>query len=57
MSYRTGDPYNRSKRTKSRTSPVGGSRGCLCADNTYDSKCCNGDLQAHGIGSLTGHNG
>jgi hypothetical protein len=40
--------------TPSRTSPVGGRRGCLCKDGTYNSKCCNGDLQNQGIGSLTG---
>ena len=40
--------------TKSRTSPTGGRRGCLCKDGTYNSKCCNGDLQNQGIGSLTG---
>ncbi len=51
MSFRTGHPYNQSMKTKSRTSPVGGSRGCLCPDNTYSSKCCNGDLQAQGIGN------
>ena len=33
------------------TSPKGGKRGCLCKDNTYDSKCCNGGLQEQGIGS------
>jgi len=40
--------------TRSRTSPVGGRRGCLCKNNTYNSKCCNGDLQNQGIGALTG---
>ena len=40
--------------TPSRTSPQGGRRGCLCKNNTYNSKCCNGDLQNQGIGSLTG---
>jgi hypothetical protein len=33
------------------TSPKGGKRGCLCKDGTYDSKCCNGELQEQGIGS------
>ena len=33
------------------TSPKGGKRGCLCKDNTYDSKCCNGELQEQGVGS------
>ena len=49
--------YSRNQRpTKSRTSPQGGKRGCLCKDNTYNSKCCNGDLQNQGIGSTTGQN-
>lgn len=36
----------------SRTSPKGGARGCLCKDNTYSRKCCDGSLQAQGIGSI-----
>ncbi len=37
---------------KSRTSPVGGKRGCLCADSkTYSKKCCDGSLHAQGIGA------
>ena len=42
--------------TASRTSPQGGRRGCLCKDNTYNSKCCNGDLQNQGVGSTTNGN-
>ena len=42
--------------TPSRTSPTGGRRGCLCKDNTYNSKCCNGDLQNQGVGATTGGN-
>ena len=42
--------------TKSRTSPRGGRRGCLYKDGTYNSKCCNGDLQNQGVGNLTGQN-
>ena len=46
---------NRRKYTYSRTSRKGGRRGCLCADGrTYSSKCCDGSLQAQGIGSITG---
>ena len=45
-----------SKATKSKTSPKGGNRGCLCADSTYKKECCNGDLQAQGIGSTVGQN-
>ena len=37
---------------KSKSSPIGGKRGCLCKDNTYSSKCCDGSLQAQGIGRL-----
>jgi len=39
-------------RTPSWTSPKGGSRGCLCDDNTYNVKCCDGSLQAQGIGLI-----
>jgi len=35
---------------KSRTSPKRGRRGCLCKDNTYSVKCCDGSLRAQGIG-------
>lgn len=38
-------------KTKSKTSPKDGKRGCLCDDGTYNSECCNGDLQNQGIGS------
>ena len=31
-------------------SPKGGKRGCLCKDGTYSSKCCDGSLEAQGIG-------
>jgi hypothetical protein len=41
-------------KTKSKTSPRGGKRGCLCSDGTYSSKCCDGSLEAQGIGSITG---
>lgn len=40
------------KKTKSKTSPTGGNRGCLCPDGTYSKDCCNGDLEAQGVGSL-----
>lgn len=36
------------------SSPKGGKRGCLCKDGKYSSKCCNGELQEQGIGSLVG---
>ena len=41
-------------KTASRTSPKGGRRGCLCENNTYSLKCCDGSLQAQGIGNITG---
>jgi len=38
---------------KSRTSPKGGTRGCLCKDGkTYNVKCCDGTLKAQGIGAV-----
>ena len=42
------------KKTPSKSSPTGKKRGCLCKDGTYSSKCCDGSLQAQGIGALTG---
>lgn len=39
------------KKTASKTSPKGGKRGCLCPDGTYNKDCCNGDLEAQGIGA------
>ena len=41
-----------SKKTKSKTSPEGGRKGCLCDDGTYKAECCNGDLQNQGVGTL-----
>jgi hypothetical protein len=38
------------QRTVSKASPKGGRRGCLCDDNTYSKKCCDGTLHAQGIG-------
>lgn len=40
-----------SQNTKSKTSPQGGKRGCLCDDETYSKECCNGELLHQGIGS------
>ena len=42
---------NRKKKTASRTSPKGGNKGCLCEDGTYSRECCDGSLQAQGIGA------
>ena len=38
--------------TPSRTSPKSSRRGCLCEDNTYHVKCCDGSLRAQGIGKI-----
>ena len=38
-------------KTSSETSPKGGNKACLCEDNTYSKECCDGSLQAQGIGS------
>jgi len=46
-----------SKATKSKTSPKGGNRGCLCKDDTYKKECCNGDLQAQGVGATLSQGG
>ena len=40
--------------TPSRTSPKNGRRGCLCRDrDAYSIECCNGDIIAQGIGSIS----
>jgi hypothetical protein len=39
--------------TPSKISPKGGRRGCLCRDkDTYSIKCCDGSIQAQGIGKI-----
>jgi hypothetical protein len=45
------------KATKSKTSPKGGNRGCICKDGTYKKECCNGDLQAQGVGATLSQGG
>jgi len=45
---------NKNEKTEGRTSPKGGTRGCLCANNTYSVKCCDGSLKAQGIGNISG---
>jgi len=41
--------------TTHNVSPQGGNRACLCWDKeTYSIKCCDGSLQAQGIGRITG---
>lgn len=40
---------------QSQTSPKNGRRGCLCKDGkSYSIKCCDGSLQAQGIGNIDG---
>jgi len=40
------------QKTLSKTSPKAGKRGCLCDDGTYKAECCDGTLQAQGVGSI-----
>lgn len=35
------------------SSPTSDKRACLCKNNTYSRKCCDGSLRAQGIGSIT----
>tara|TARA_R100000231_G_scaffold105346_1_gene78074 strand:+ start:102 stop:323 length:222 start_codon:yes stop_codon:yes gene_type:complete len=40
--------------TLSKSSPKGSQRGCLCPDGkTYSTDCCDGTLEAQGVGSVT----
>ena len=43
---------NTSKETQGKATGKGGKRGCLCKDNTYSQKCCDGTLRAQGIGKI-----
>lgn len=39
--------------TPSRSSPKpGGNRACLCRDGRYSRRCCDGSLQAQGVGNV-----
>ena len=41
------------KATVSYSSPKSGRRGCLCPDGkTYSTKCCDGTLEAQGVGKV-----
>ncbi len=43
----------RKNATLSYSSPRSSSRACLCPDGrTYSTKCCDGTLEAQGIGSI-----
>ena len=44
------------QKSVSKTSPKGGKRGCICEDGTYKAECCDGTLQAQGVGSLVSQN-
>jgi len=43
---------NTMAKTKSKTSPQNSKRGCICKDGTYNVDCCDGSIQAQGIGGL-----
>jgi len=43
----------KSKKTPGKASPTSGT-SCICEDETYSVDCCDGSLQAQGIGALTG---
>ena len=45
------------EKTKSKTSPKKGKRGCLCDNGKYSPECCNGDLQNQGIGATLSQGG
>ena len=34
-------------------SPQNDKRACLCKDNKYSRKCCDGSLRSQGIGNIT----
>ena len=50
--WRKNNMRRKYKKTPSRTSPSSSRRGCLCKDGTYSVKCCDGSLQAQGIGKV-----
>ena len=37
--------------TLSKVNRKGGKRGCLCPDGKYRKECCDGTLQAEGVGA------
>lgn len=39
-------------KTPGRATPRSNRRGCLCPDGTYSRKCCDGSLQAQGVGRI-----
>lgn len=45
-------PKKKVKRVQARTGRTGGKKACLCEDNTYSTKCCDGTIRAQGIGNI-----
>jgi hypothetical protein len=43
---------NKTFKTPSKSSPKNSRKACLCPDGTYNRKCCDGSLQAQGIGVI-----
>lgn len=43
---------NKTFKTPSKSSPKNSRKACLCPDGTYNRKCCDGSLQAQGIGTI-----
>jgi len=52
LNFKTRMSKNKKTYIPSKSSPKGGKRGCLCKNGKYSAKCCNGDLQAQGIGNV-----
>lgn len=49
-------PKPKEEPTVSHSSPKKSRRGCLCPKgNKYSVKCCDGTMQAQGIGLITGN--
>lgn len=43
---------NKTFKTPSKSSPKNSRKACLCPDGTYSRECCDGSLQAQGIGTI-----
>lgn len=41
------------KETLGKAVPESDERACLCKDNTYSRKCCDGTLRGQGIGRIS----
>ena len=42
----------KTNRQPSQSSPKNSKKACLCEDNTYSKKCCDGSVRAQGIGNI-----